>query len=321
MKNERMERFTKYYRSELLILAAFIVFYIIMSFASPVFNTKNNVLNVLSQMAVVAILAIGQTFVIVSGGIDLSVGMVVCISGMLGGMYMSQGGSLLVGMLIVICVAALVGAINGLLVGYLRIAAFIATLGTQVICNSLTYVISDGNSAAGFPSALNLIGNFKILGIRLYIYLLALLYIFMIWVMIKTKLGRFTYAIGSNREAARLSGINVSLYTMLCYVVCGLMCGLATMVNMVRLMSVDPTTGGGLEMDTIAGVVIGGTSMAGGKGSLAGTFIGVMLYTFLRNALNLLGINPFLQGTVTGIIIIGAVLTDSIGSRRGMAIR
>ena len=160
-------------------------------------------------------------------------------------------------------------------------------------------------------------GNFKVFGVRAYIYFMILLYIIMCWVMAKTKLGRFTYAIGSNIEAARLSGINVRFYKMMCYAICGLMCGFAGLVNMVRLMSVDPTTGTGLEMNAIASVVIGGVSMAGGKGTLVGTFIGVLIYQFLRNALNLLGINPFWQGFVTGIVIIVAVLADSLSSHRG----
>ena len=316
MKNERMARFAKTYRSELSMLLVFIVFYIIMSIAEPRFNTSGNVLNVLTQMAVMAILAIGQTFVIVSGGIDLSVGMLVGLSGMLGGMYMSTTGDLFVGILIVLLVSTLVGLFNGFLVGYLKIAAFIATLGTQVICNSVTYVCSDGNSFSGFPSLLSTVGNYKILGIRFYVIFMVALYIIMTWVMASTKMGRFTYAIGSNKEASRLSGINVRLYTMLCYTISGLMCGLATLVNMVRLGSVDPTTGSGLEMDAIAAVVIGGVSMAGGKGTLPGTFIGVLLYCFLRNALNLLQINPFWQGTVTGAVIIVAVLAESVANKR-----
>ena len=309
-------KFIRKYHTELTMFFVFVVFYIIMSIASPQFNTKSNVMNVLSQLSVVAIIAIGQTFVIVSGGIDLSVGMIVCISGMLSGMYMSRTHNAFVGILIILAVSVAVGFINGYLVGYWKIAAFIATLGTQSICNSLAYTTSNGNSASGFPETLSIIGNYKILGIRTYIYFMIALYIFMVWVMAKTKLGRFTYAIGSNAEAARLSGINVKFYTMLCYVICGLMCGFAALVNMIRLMSVDPTTGTGLEMNAIAAVVIGGVSMAGGKGTLVGTFIGVLIYQFLRNALNLLGINPFWQGFVTGIVIIVAVLTESLSSHR-----
>ena len=299
-------RFITRYRTEITMLIVFIIFFVVMSVVSPQFATKGNIMNVLSQLSVVAIIAIGQTFVIVSGGIDLSVGMIICISGMLSGMYMAKTGNVFIGILI----------INGVLVGYLKVAAFIATLGTQSVCNSLAYTTSDGNSAAGFPQILSTMGNFKVFGIRAYIYFMILLYIIMCWVMAKTKLGRFTYAIGSNTEAARLSGINVRFYKMMCYAICGLMCGFAGLVNMVRLMSVDPTTGTGLEMNAIASVVIGGVSMAGGKGTLVGTFIGVLIYQFIRNALNLLVINPFWQGFVTGIVIIVAVLADSLSSHR-----
>ena len=229
---------------------------------------------------------------------------------------MSGSGDLLGGVLIILVVSTMVGMFNGFLVGYLKIAAFIATLGTQVICNSVTYVVSDGNSFSGFPALLSTVGNYRIFGIRFYVIFMVLLYVLMTWIMASTKVGRFTYAIGSNKEASRLSGINVRLYTMLCYGISGLMCGLATLVNMVRLGSVDPTTGSGLEMDAIAAAVIGGVSMAGGKGTLPGTFVGVLLYCFLRNALNLLQINPFWQGTVTGAVIIVAVLAESMANKR-----
>lgn len=316
MRSERASRFFKTYRSEMSMFLVFVAFYVAMSIVSPAFNTKSNILNVLSQMSVMAILAIGQTFVIVSGGIDLSVGTLVGLSGMLGGMYMATSKNLVAGILIVLAVSTLVGLINGFLTGYLKIAAFIATLGTQVICSSVTYVCSDGNSFSGFPKALDVVGNYKILGIRFYVIFMILLYVLMTWFMSATKMGRFTYAIGSNMEASRLSGVNVKLYTMFCYMASGFMCGLATLVNMVRLMAVDPTTGSGLEMDSIAAAVIGGVSMAGGKGTLPGTFVGVLLYCFLRNALNLLGINPFWQGTVTGVVIIVAVLAESMASKR-----
>ena len=316
MNKDTLKRLLKKNRSELSMLLVFVAFYIVMSFASPSFNTKGNILNVLSQMSVMAILAIGQTFVIVSGGIDLSVGSVVAMSGMIGGMFMAQTQNFVAGVLIVIAVAVIAGAIDGVLVGYLKLPAFIATLGMQVIASSITYVYSDGNSCSGFPAILSALGNGKIFGIRYYIIFMIALYVICGLIMSNLKVGRFTYAIGSNAEATRLSGINVKFYTMMCYVISGLMCGFATLVNMARLLAVDPTTGSGLEMDAIAAVVIGGTSMAGGKGTLFGTFIGVLLYSFLRNALNLLGINPFWQGTATGVVIIVAVLAETLTSKR-----
>lgn len=316
MKNTDFKRFYQTFRSEISMLMVFAIFYVVMSIISPVFNTKANILNVLSQMAVVAIISIGQTFVIVSGGIDLSVGSIVALSGMLGGMYMQKTQNLFAGVVIIIGASIIAGALNGFLVGYLRLPAFIATLGTQVIAGSLTYVCSGGSSFSGFPKMLGTLGNGKLFGIRYYIIFMMLLYFVFIWIMSGTKVGRFTYALGSNYEATRLSGINVKVYMMMCYMISGFMCGLATVVNTSRLMAVDPTTGSGMEMDAIAAVVIGGTSMAGGKGTLIGTFIGILLYSFLRNALNLLSINPFWQGTATGTVIIAAVLAEIIASKR-----
>lgn len=312
MDKLKIKRLIKSARTELTMLLVFVVFFVIMSFSAPSFGTTGNILNVLTQASVVAVLAIGQTFVILSGGIDLSIGSIIAISGMLGGMYMSTTGNAFIGILIILAVSLFIGVFNGFLVGYLKLPAFITTLGSMTIANSLTYVFSDGNSFSRFPDAIRNIGTARVIGIRYYVIAILILYVIMSIVLARTKVGRYTYAIGSNKEAARLSGVDVQLFTMICYAISGLMAGIATIVNTARLMAVDPTTGTGLEMDAIAAVVIGGTSMAGGRGTLGGTMIGVLIYSFLRNALNVLGINPFWQGTATGAVIIVAVLAESL---------
>lgn len=316
MNDNKWKHFYTSFRTEIVMMFIFILFFGVMSFLSPQFGRRSNVLNVLSQMSVVAFIAIGQTFVIISAGIDLSVGAIVALSGIIGGMCMKQTGNALLGIAVMIGVSLLVGVFNGFLIGYIRLPPFIATLGTQSIARSLTYVVSDGNSYSGFPKFFSWFGSGKLFGFRYYILLTFLFYVFFVWLMLFTKIGRFTYAIGSNREGARLSGINVRGYTMVVYILCGFLCGIAAITNSSRLLAVDPTTGVGLEMDSIAAVVIGGASMAGGKGSLVGTLIGVLLYTFLRNALNLMGINPFWQGTATGIVIIVAVLAEIVSSSK-----
>lgn len=317
MKDLKLKRFLRTARTELTMLVVFIIFFIVMSLVAPAFGRSGNILNVLSQMSVVALLAIGQTFVILSGGIDLSLGSTIAFAGMLGGMYMSTTQNAFLGILIIIGVAVLVGSFNGFLVGYLKLPPFIATLGSMIIADSLTYVVSSGNSFSRFPQIIAALGNGRLFGIRYYIIFVFVLYALFSFILARTKVGRYTYSIGSNEEATRLSGVNVKFYTMLAYAISGLMAGLATIVNTTRLMAVDPTTGSGLEMDAIAAVVIGGTSMAGGRGTLAGTLIGVLIYSFLRNALNLLGINPFWQGTATGIVIITAVLAESLSRNYG----
>ena len=290
------------------------LFIIVMSFASPYFLTKNNILNVVSQVSTNSMLAIGMTIVIITSGIDLSVGAILGLSGMIGGMVLMNTQNMFLGIATIFGISILVGLANGLLIGYLKMPAFIVTLGTMEICRSLDYVLSNANTASKFPEAYKFLGKGKIFGGRLPFYLFFILAIFLFFhfVLRKTKFGRFLYAIGSNSESSRLSGINVKFNTMMAYVISGLMCGFGAWMMTSRLMACDPTYGVGNEMDAIAACVIGGTSMSGGKGTIVGTFIGVLLVGFLRNALNILGINPFLQGTVIGSVIIFAVMAEKI---------
>lgn len=313
-----IKRITKNFKSELTMLAIFLVFFIIMSFASPYFLTSRNILNIVSQVSSNALLSIGMTIVILTGGIDLSVGGILGLSGMIGAIVINSGsGHPVLGVIVMIAVALVCGAFNGFLVGYLRMPAFIVTLGTTNICRSLDYVISNNNTQSGFPDGYAFLGKHKVFaGIPVYVFFLILMFGIFIFVLSKTKFGRFIYASGSNLEAAELSGINVRKIIMLCYMISGLMCALAAWIMTSRLMACDPTYGNGAEMDAIAAAVIGGTSMSGGKGTLWGTMIGVMLVGSLRNALNLLGVNPYWQGSALGAVIILAVLAERISALR-----
>ena len=313
-----MKRITKNFKSELTMLAIFLVFFIVMSFASPYFLTSRNILNIVSQVSSNALLSIGMTIVILTGGIDLSVGGILGLSGMIGSIVINSGnGHPVLGVIVMILVALLCGAFNGFLVGYLRMPAFIVTLGTTNICRSLDYVISNNNTQSGFPDGYSFLGKQKVFaGIPVYVFFLILMFGIFIFILSKTKFGRFIYASGSNLEAAELSGINVRRIIMFCYMISGLMCALAAWIMTSRLMACDPTYGNGAEMDAIAAAVIGGTSMSGGKGTLWGTVIGVMLVGSLRNALNLLGVNPYWQGSALGAVIILAVLAERISALR-----
>ncbi|MCC8164306.1 MAG: ABC transporter permease [Lachnospiraceae bacterium] len=313
-----MERIFKEYKTELAMLLIFIVFFVLISFASPYFLTRQNILNVMSQIASTSMLAIGMTLVIITGGIDLSVGANLGLAGMLGCMVLMNTQNIFLGVMVILIVSVVVGLVNGVFIGYLEMPAFIATLGTQQICRSLDYVISNANTAAKFPDAYSFIGKGKILNgaLPFYIVFIAVMFAIFIWVLGKTKFGRFLYAIGSNAESSRLSGINVKFNTMMAYVLAGLMCGFAAWIMTSRLMACDPTYGDGNEMDAIAAAVIGGTSMSGGKGTLWGTIVGVLLVGFLRNALNILGINPYWQGSAIGAVIIIAVLAEKLSKMR-----
>lgn len=307
----------KQYRTELSMLLVFCAFFLIMTFASPFFLTKGNLLNVTSQISTTAILAIGMSLVIITGGIDLSVGASLGFSSMVAGIYLMQTGNIITAIGILIGLSLLVGLINGFLIGYIGLPAFIVTLGTQKICRSLDYVISNGNSATQFPEIFGVIGRGKMLdSVPVYLIINVLLFAIFIFVMGKTKYGRYVYAIGSNGAAARLSGINTKKNIMFAYLFSGLLSGIAGLIMISRLMAVDPTYGTEAEMDAIAAVVIGGTSMMGGKGTLWGTIVGVLLVGCLRNALNLLGVNTFWQGSVLGAVIIVAVMAEKLSSQR-----
>ncbi len=306
-------RIAREYKTELSMLAIFAVFFVVLSFASPYFLTTKNIMNVMSQVSSTALLAIGMTIVIITSGIDLSVGATLGLSGMVGCMVLMNTQNVLLGILVILVVGMLVGLVNGFLIGYLQLPAFIVTLGTMQICRSLDYVISNASTASKFPAVYSFLGKGKI-GDAFPVYILFIFGMFaiFIWVMGKTKFGRFLYAIGSNAESARLTGINVKFNIMMAYVISGLMCGLAAWIMTSRLMACDATYGDGMEMDAIAAAVIGGTSMSGGKGTLWGTIIGVFLVGFLRNALNILGVNPYWQGTAIGAVIVVAVLAEKL---------
>lgn len=312
-----MSRVFKNFKTEFTMLGIFIVFFVIMSVISGNFLSSGNMLNVVSQVASNAMMSVGMTIVIITAGIDLSVGGILGLSAMIGAIQMVNTGSAVIGFIVMMVVSIICGLVNGFLIGYIKMPAFIVTLGTMNICRSLDYVISDANTQSGFPAEWKFIGQTKIGGIPMYLIFMIIVFAAFIFILQKTKFGRMLYACGSNAEAATLSGINVKLNVCLAYVISGLMCGFAAWIMTSRLMACDPTYGDGAEMDAIAAAVIGGTSMSGGRGSIWGTIIGIFLVGFLRNALNLLGVNPYWQGTALGVVIIVAVLAERISSMKG----
>ena len=293
------------WRIELAMLAALFLLCVVLSILAPRFLTLGNIGNLFWQATTVGIIAIGQTFVILTAGIDLSVGGIV---------LMRQGMG--VGVAAILLMGVAVGMVNGFLVAYTQLAPFIVTLGMMSISRSLTYVSTNGHSLTGLPAAYRFFGAAQVLGIQFYTIVFIGLFLIGQVVLTKTKLGRFWYAIGSNEEAARLAGVSIRLYKSLAYVISGLLCAVGALILTSRLGAVDPDTGVGVELDTIAAVVIGGTSLSGGKGSLVGTFIGVLLITVLHNGLNLIGVSPFWQGSAVGAVIIVSVLLDRLLRQR-----
>ncbi|PIE34683.1 hypothetical protein CSA56_07075 [candidate division KSB3 bacterium] len=299
------------YRVELAMTLALILLCAVLSVLSPRFLTIGNFRNLLWQVTAIGIISIGQTLVILTSGIDLSVGGIAAFSVMLGGIVVMKIGVPL-GVIAILGIGMLVGFVNGYLIAYTRLAPFIVTLGMLSITRSLTYVVNDGRSLVGLPKAYRMIGKTSLGGIPLYTMIFIGLFILGHILLTKTKVGRFLYAIGSNEEAARLTGVNVRFYKALAYILTGGLCAIAVIILTSRLGAIDPDTGTGMELDAIAAVVIGGSSLSGGKGSLIGTFIGVFLITILHNGLNLIGVSPFWQGSAVGSVIIISVLVDRL---------
>ncbi len=304
------------YRVELGMFGALVALCTFLSIFAQNFFTEGNIRNVLWQVTAIGIIAIGQTLVILTAGIDLSVGGIAALSAMAGGTIMVHT-NVALGVAMTLVVAALLGLANGLFVSYGGLAAFIVTLGMLSIATSLTYVISDQRSITGLSDSYRVFGRGALGSIQYYTIIFVVLFVVGHILLTRTKPGRFWYAIGSNEEAARLSGVNVKLYKTLPYVISGFLAGVAALILSGRLGVIDPDTGRGYELQSIAAVVIGGTSLFGGKGSLIGTLIGVFLIGVLNNGLNLMKVSPFWQGSAVGAVIIVSVLLERLARRRG----
>jgi ribose transport system permease protein len=303
------------YRVEIGIFFAFMILCVALSFLTPRFLSVGNIGNLFWQATTLGIVAIGQTFVILTAGIDLSVGGNMAFSAMLGGLVLLKLG-FVAGIPAILLTGILVGLVNGYLISYGQLAPFIVTLGVASITRSLTYVVSDAHSLVNLPIEYKFFGYARAFGIPLYIIILISFFVIGHIVLTRTKLGVFLYAVGSNEEAARLAGVNVKLNRMVAYMITGFLSAMAVIILTSRLGAIDPDTGTGMELDTIAAVVIGGCSLFGGKGSLVGTFIGIFLITVLHNGLNLLGVSPFWQGSAVGTVVIASVLIDRVLRRR-----
>jgi ribose transport system permease protein len=316
-KNQNQNRITSIFRSAFSIsgigvIIAFTVLVVYLSLASPNFLTTSNIMIVIRQAVFVALMAIGMTFIIAEGAIDLSVGATLGISGIMVAALILAGVNIYLAVVITLLFGIFIGLINGLLVTQLHMPYFIATLGTLSIMRGLILMYTNGIPLYGlrFPEfqylAQGFIGPIPVPIVILFAALLIFLY-----VMNRTKLGRYTLAIGTNREAARLVGINIPKIELILFSLTGFLSALAGILLTSRTEAAVPTAGSGYELDVIAAVVIGGTSMTGGKANLIGTIIGAILMTTIRNGLNLLGINALLHQVVIGIFILIAVGIDS----------
>jgi ribose transport system permease protein len=297
------------------ILFVFILLCIFLSIITPGFLSWANILNILRQSSIIGIMAIGTTFVIIGAGFDISVGSLLALTAaMCVGLqqYIHWGFAIL----LVLIVGALVGMLNGFLAAKIHIPAIIATLGTMTIVRGLVYLYTGGYPLYVDSPSFAFIGNGYLGLIPFPVIILIVMVIFWQFILIRTRFGRYTCALGGNKEAVRLSGVKVDFYHILTFVVGGLMAAMAGVVYASRLLSVTPLAGQGYELDAIASTVIGGTSVSGGEGSVVRTLVGVLLLNIIANVFNLLGIHIYVQYVIKGVIILSAVGFDTYSKFR-----
>jgi ribose transport system permease protein len=297
-------------RRQLGTFAGLIALCLILWAATPHFLTVSNLLNVLEQTAINAIVAVGMTFVIISGGIDLSVGSVLALSGIALGSALQSGAPVPVAIILALGVGLACGLANGALVTFGRLPPFIATLGMMSVARGAALMLAEGRPISGFDDGFRMLATGRVLMLPAPAIIAGLIYAVAHFVLGHTVFGRATYAIGGNEEAARLSGVHVRYHKTAIYGVAGLMSAAAAVVLTARLNSAQPTAGTMYELDAIAATVIGGTSLLGGEGTIIGALIGALIMGVLRNGLNLLDVSSFFQQVVIGAVIIGAVLVD-----------
>ena len=291
-----------------------LILIVTMSFLSDRFLTWSNIITVLRQTSINAVIATGMTFAILIGGIDLSVGSVLAITGAIAASLVASGMNIVLVIVLNLLIGLAIGLVNGLLISKGRLQPFIATLGTMTLLRGLTLVYTQGRPISIFGSdasaVFSKIGTGYFLGVPIPVYIMLVVFFISWYILNHLKIGRYTYALGSNEEATMYSGIKTDNIKLFVYAAAGLLAALAGIIVTARLGSAQPTAGSGYELDAIAAVVIGGTSMAGGIGTIFGTAIGAIIIGILDNALNMLQVSSYYQDVAKGVVILIAVLLD-----------
>ncbi len=298
--------------SKLGPLLGLLLIVIIVTILNPSFATASNILNVLRQVSISALIAFGMTFIILTGGIDLSVGSTLALTGAIAASMLASGVDPILTMFVALILGTILGAINGIIIAKGKVAPFIATLATMTIYRGLTLVFTEGRPISGLGNSLSfqMLGKGYFLGIPVPVVTTAFAFGILYFIMHKTTFGRRVYAVGGNEDASRLSGINVDRVKIAVYSLTGTLAALSALILTSRLNSAQPTAGTSYELDAIAAVVLGGTSLTGGRGWIFGTLIGALIIGVLNNGLNLIGVSSFFQQVVKGAVILIAVLID-----------
>lgn len=293
------------------ILAVLVLLMVFFSFKSEAFLTSDNLLNILRQISMLGIVAIGMTFVMLTAGIDLSVGSLYALSGVIVAVFViNLGIPVWLAVPLTIVITGIVGFMNAFIINQFKIPPLIATLGTMTILRGVAYIITGGLPVFGFPLSFNFLGQGYVLGIPMPVIILAFLFV-LTWIFLnKTYIGRYFYAIGGNEEATYLSGVNVKKIKYLVYVLCSALTGIAGIIVASRMSSGQPSVGTGFELDVVTAVVLGGVSFLGGEGKLSGMLIGVLIMGVLSNGLILLNVDAYYQWVIKGGVLLAAVGFD-----------
>ena len=297
---------------EFWLIVALLIFITFLSFASPYFLTSDNLLNIFRQISIIAIIAVGGTFVIVSRGLDLSVGSLVALTGVIIAILIKANVNIVVALIIGLIAATFVGFINGLIISKIGISPIITTLAMLMILRGVSLVISGGRSIYDLPNAFGYIGKGYWGPIPIPVVIVFLIYILFHFLLTRTVFGRYIKAIGGNEQAANTAGINYQKIRLIVYTLAGFLTGLSGIILASRLQSGQPAAGEGLEISVIAAVLLGGASLQGGAASLLGTALGALIIGIIQNGLNLLNVSPFYQSIVKGAVILIAVLIDRV---------
>lgn len=304
----------KFEISKFQSIIGLVIFSIIISLMNDRFMTSSNILNILRQTSINSIIAAGMTFVIITGGIDLSVGSTLALSGAVAAFLISTGTPPALALLAALLVGASIGFLNGIAITKGKLQPFIVTLATMTVFRGATMVFTDGKPiSAGYEKGaefLSTLGNGYVMGIPIPIIIMIVVFLIGYFILTQTTFGRYVYSLGGNEEATKLSGVNTDRMKVIVYSISGFLAALAGIIITARLSSAQPTAGSGYELDAIAAVVLGGTSLAGGVGSILGTVTGALIIGVLNNALNLMNVSSYYQLLAKGVVILIAVLLD-----------
>lgn len=293
-------------------LIGLVALFVVIACLNSSFIDPGNLKNLLRQVSINALISFGMTFVILTGGIDLSVGSILALSSALMGSMIKSGFDPILAIVAACLIGAALGSINGMVITFGKVAPFIATLATMTIFRGLTLVYTNGNPISGLTEneAFLMFGQGYFFGLPVPAVMMLIMFGILWFILHKTPLGRKTYAVGGNEKVSFIAGIKIDRIKIFAYTVTGMLCGMAGAILTSRLNSAQPTAGTGYELDAIAAVVLGGTSLSGGKGRIVGTLIGALIIGTLNNGLNILNVSSFYQQVVKGIVILLAVLMD-----------